>query len=359
MNRPTVPVLPTEATVMAAALRAHGSVRVGLDALWRLWAAAAPRLVGSAVQAEGLSAVLTELAGDGVITLPVGAWDTSTVPALPQWVAVPEARRARRDRAWTRFPWRAEMGWAASLTDLSDDRFRDLVAINDWLVRTEGMGVPIVPVRYRSVELFGDEKHIDAMERTRLFGASRLSYKLLRCRRIPAPLPAAIVGAGPDVLVVENSDTYWVAVEAMLAARGHPVGVVAWGSGRTFPSQVATLTIDVAGRGPSNGAIWYWGDFDPAGVTTAMEAAEAGDARGLSIRPAIGLWSAMADRPIQNAGSIRWPPGLGQDWLGSLLWERLSHIREASGRVAEESVPHSAITDWAAGLAEPTSTELS
>ncbi len=65
----------------------------------------------------------------------------------------------------------------------------------------------------------------------------------------------------PDVLVVANSHTYWVAVEALAAHGNHPIGTLAWGCGKAFPSQVAALGVDVAGCGPIMGCVWYGGDL--------------------------------------------------------------------------------------------------
>lgn len=346
-------VRPTETAAFAAALRAFGSVRVGLDNLWRLWATSAPRLVGDPTQAAGMAAALTELANQGIVELPRGAWDTSTDPPLPRSITFPAARRPPRTRSWRRFPWRTELGWVASLPALSEPRLHDLIAINDWLARTEGARVATVPVRYRSVEVFGDEKHLDTMARTNLFGPGRLSLDLLACTRIPAPLAAVEIGPGPDVLVVENSDTYWVAVHELGQHDRHPIGAVAWGAGKAFPSQVAALGVDIAGRGPVTGTIWYWGDLDPDGVAIAANSANAAAAAEVApVRPATLLWAAMAERPVQDAGEIDWSTVYGQDWLGSQLWTELAPVRQAAGRIAQESVSADRILDWAGSASE-------
>lgn len=344
----TVPARPGEVAALADALRATGSVRVDGAQLWTLWTVAAPRLAGHPDQAAALAATLRELADHGVVELPVSAWDAATSPPLPRSVTVPAARRPARDRAWIRFPWRHELGWVASLPVLSDGRLRDLVAVNDWLARTGGGNVPVVPLRYRSVEVFGDEKCLEGMARTNLFGPGRLSLQLLACQRIPAPLPAVVTGTGPDILVVENSDTYWAAVAALGRGGNERVGAVAWGCGKAFPSQVAALGVDVAGRGPVTGRTWYWGDLDPAGLTIAVDAAAA--AGTTPILPAVGLWAAMAARPVQEAGTVDWSRTPGDRWLGTRLWECLGPVRAAGGRVAQESVPAEAISDWAASV---------
>jgi hypothetical protein len=339
---------PAEIDALSDALARTGSVRVPLSQLWTLWADAAPRLIGEATQATALDAALRDLAARGVVELPTTAWDASTTPPLPRSITIPTSRRSVRAKEWIRFPWRHELGWIASLPTLSDTRLRELIAVNNWLARTDGGETAVVPVRYRSAEIFGDEKCLDGMARTALFGPGRLSFDLLACVRIPAPLPAVAVGTGPDILVVENSDTYWVATDTLRRTHTHRIGAVAWGCGNAFPSQVAALGVDIGGRGPVTGTVWYWGDLDPAGLTIASDAATAAAAGGLpDIRPATALWAAMAERPAQNSGTVNWLAMPGHNWLGDQLWQETAIIREKRGRVAQESVPADVVAAWA------------
>lgn len=339
---------PGEIAALAEALTTYGRTRVSLHELWPMWAAAAPRLVGNLDQAAGLSQALAELSRQRIVELPKEAWDRSTTPPLPRSILVPAARRTPRPRPWVRHPWCPELSWVASLPTLSVAQHSDLVAVNDWLIHTRGHEVPTVPMRYRSVELFGDEKHLEALSRTSLFGRGRLDLDMLSCVRRPPPLAAAAVGLGPDALVIENSDTYWVAVDVLRQLDGHPIGVVAWGAGRAFAAQAETLTVDVAGRGPVNGTVWYWGDLDPDGLAIATEASAAAAAiDGPPVRPAAHLWQVMADCPVQNRGTVDWFASTGVTWLGPDLWTRLAGVRAASGRVAQEAVPPSVFGHWA------------
>jgi hypothetical protein len=339
---------PSEITALADALAAADRVRIPLGDLWTLWSRAAPRLMGDPQQTTALAAALTELRAQGVVELPSKAWDMSTSPPLPRSVSIPLARRAGRRYPWTQFPWCSELGWVASLPTLTEARFNYLVAINTWLARSRGVPTPVLPMRYRSALLFGDEKRLEAIARTALFGLGRLSMELLACARIPPPLAAAEVGSGPDVLVVENSDPYWMAIEILRASSRHSVGLVAWGAGKSFASQIPTLNVDGAGHGPAQGTVWYWGDMDPDGLAIAVEAANVAVAvGGPSIRPAARLWAAMAESPVQSAGSVVWPAVSGQHWLGTELSNRLDVVRRARGRVAQESVPSSVIAEWA------------
>jgi hypothetical protein len=281
---------------------------------------------------------------------PVGSWDSSTIPPLPKWVKVPANRAQRRRGSWRQFPWAPELGWVASLPSLSDERFNDLVAIHNWLISNRQ--TPAVPVRYRSVELFGDEKHLGNLARTQLFAPGRLTLDLLRCHRLPPPLPAIPVGTGPDILVVENSDPYWAAADVLGEMKDHPIRAVAWGSGTAFPAQVETLGVDIAGDGPVSGVAWYWGDFDPRGIRIGADAASANAAHdGVQVLPAIGLWEAMASCNPQMEGTISWQTDpAAAAWLGPHLWATLEPIRRAKARVAQEAVPRRAIESWARSL---------
>lgn len=335
----------SETTALRDAVLTSRSIRLEFAVLWLMWCRVAPRLVGDREQAATLHEVLLALAGQGVIELPKGAWDTSTVPPLPRFVTVPGARRKASDRPWLTFPWRSELGWVASLRALPEPLFADLVVINEWLSRTEGLELSVVPVRYRSAEILGREKRLDQLLDTTLFAPGRLSLDVLSCVQLAPPIPAASVGRGDDILVVENSATYWVAVDVLRRVRGHTIGAVGWGSGKAFPAQVSSLTVDIAGQGPLRGVVWYWGDYDPPGTGTAATAARITNA--VEVRPATGLWAAMAGLSAQDVGTVSWVGAEGGDWLGGELWDRLAYVRTAGGRIAQELVSANAVAVWA------------
>lgn len=340
-----------ELEAFAAAILKTATVRVPLERILSHWSDAAPRLAGDSASIPALQTALATLAATGVIRFPVRSWDRSHTPPLPNFVTVDAARRAPGDRPWLRFPWQPQLGWAASLTRLGSAQFSQLVAVNDWLTATAGHEPSVIPHRFRSAQLFGDEKALDTLAASSLFGSKRLTYELLRCTRYAPPLPAAAVGAGPDIIAVENSDAYWAVTDALHASPGHRIRAVVWGCGRLFPSQVSSLAIDVAGTGPVTGTIWYWGDLDPTGLAIASDAAAQAEIHGLgAVVPAEPLWAAFADCPVSEPGSHRWPePAPAPGWLGDKLWDVLDGVRTAGGRVAQEAVDPAAIAAWALG----------
>lgn len=330
---------------LAKELKATGRVRIPLDVILTAWSAASPELIGSSHQHQDLAVVLDELTTAGQLVLPgERSWDRTTRPPLPTFVTWPANRRAPRGTPWRTYPWRTELGWAGSLPTMHAASFEALVAVNRWL------GTPasdVVPMRVRSVEIFGDEKALDRLTTTGLFAEGRLSLDLLRCRRYPPPLTITDVGAGPDLLVVENADPYWVAVETARAAAG-PVGKVAWGAGRGILQSVHAVT--ELPQPPQR--IWYWGDMDPEGISIAASVATLVTDLGLPpLRPASALWAEMAACAIQEQGSVRWErTSSGERWLGAALWDALAPVRDARGRVAQEAVPACAVLTWLRAL---------
>lgn len=147
---------------------------------------------------------------------------------------------------------------------------------------------------------------------------------------------------------MENSDTYGVAVEQLRGSAEHGIGAVVWGSGKTFPAQVPSLEVDVAGQGPLCGIAWYWGDYDPIGTATAVAAARA--AGGIEVLPGHG--TVGGDGPVPRAGSghPRLVRGGRRGVVKAGGMGQLSYVRAAGGRIAQELVPAEAVAAWVAGL---------
>src|SRR5204863_9632574 len=150
----------------------------------------------------------------------------------------------------------------------------------------------VVPLRVRSHEIFGDEKRLDVLARSRaLFRTDRLNLELLACRRLPPPIATERVGPGGVWLVVENSDSYWLARDAAVSTGA--VDAVAWGAGLAAPPALQSL----AERNDPVERILYWGDIDPKGVSIAVSSAVACRDAGLpTLEPAVALWCETAAR---------------------------------------------------------------
>lgn len=260
---------------LAEALVRDGRRRWRVEAVRALWRRLDPVAASAEDAPARFRAALDTLEAAGVLALPVSpaAWDRGVTPPLPVTVTVtavppPAARPAGPTVAWV--PELA--GFAAA--ERHPATVAALRAVNEWLKRHRGRPAVEVPVTERSLEIFGDEKRLDAFrEGDRLFGG-RLPLSALACRRLPPllvwhPGPPAAVGvaagtarAGRCLLVVENAaafDSFRRFNETAGLWRA-----VAWGAGNAFRRTHAGLDALFADTGADRAL--YFGDLDPKGV---------------------------------------------------------------------------------------------
>lgn len=322
-------------------------VKVDLASIHAAWAAAAPELSGRYESRPALADDLEALASAGVVVLPgAGSWEKTAQPPLPRFVRVPSARRAPREAPWRDRVWHPELAWAASLATLSPRLHQALVALDDWMAATDGQAPAPVPLRFRSAEIFSDEKLLEELAASStLFGPGRLSLERLAVQRRPQPLALVRVSDGPDVLVVENSDPFW-ACRDLLAAIAGPVGRVGFGAGNAFVATVAALADEAV---PVR-RLFYWGDLDPKGLDIALDASVTAGRCGLpALEPAVPLWAAMGLFDPSSPGRYRWT-GRASGWLGEELWAATKAVRAAGGRVAQERVALAGISEGLARM---------
>lgn len=249
---------------------------------------------------------------------------------LPKWVALRSARPRAARLLPVGVPLRDELAhWAGALR-LSDSQRQLLLAVNDWLRRTDGGNVPVAAAAERAYELTGDEKAFDSSPPrggAQLWGPSRLTFELLRCERIPTPLTwepvlTGIPGAGP-IVCVENHATFRTLLRVLRAEASPRWTAVAWVQGRnTAPLEsLPDLPFPVS-------RLDYLGDLDAAGLEIAAAACTTAARAGIAAGPATQLWAlliqqpARTDRQIQQADARRlaaWLPGEIQERAIAIL----------------------------------------
>lgn len=182
-----------------------------------------------------------------------------------------EARRIRE------FPWVPELAF------LRETRvnlpFEELRRLNEFL--RQGGCREVVPIKERSLQIFGDEKRLDMLADSALFQAGRLSLARLRCEVVAEPLgwkrgPTA--AAGQPVIVLENAATWhsyarWNEATAQFSA-------VIYGGGNRFVDGVgflAEIFRELGGPHP----VFYFGDLDAAGLAIPQRASRRAQELGL------------------------------------------------------------------------------
>jgi hypothetical protein len=334
------PVLSDRACRLRAALADWPRRRVPLQHLWQILDAIDPATRTFLHRRQLLADALAELYAAHAIDLPAQAsYDRTELPALPRFVTLPGPDQLRQPTA--PIVWHPALSWAADAATTAAQR-PTLEKINRWLFTSRGNLV--VPQRERSLEILGDEKALDRLRPTGLFGPGRLTLDLLRARRVTPPLHTVPSGDGPVLLVVENSDTF-DSLHRVLATKTTRVGLVAWGAGGAFEASVLSInTLSHPIR-----EIAYFGDLDAKGLQTPGNADRLSAAYGLPpIRPAAGLYSALQQVGTHQAGQ----PRLTAETAAQLSsWLEPQHREWAVAglvggtRIAQEAVGLAYLTD--------------
>lgn len=244
-----------------------------------------------------------------------------------------EARRVRE------FPWVPELAFLrGTRVNLP---FEELRRLNDFL-QVGGGERPVVPIKERSLQLFGDEKRLDVLADSALFRDGRLTLAQLRCEVVAEPLawkrgPAE--AAAQPVIVLENAATWhsyarWNEATAQFSA-------VIYGGGNRFTDGVvflAEIFRELGGARP----VFYFGDLDAAGLAIPRRAGRRAQELGL---PAVEphLWSYGQLLAIANGSGQQyegeWKTPLAPlcDWLGKYA-EPARQLLAANLRLAQEHI---------------------
>lgn len=216
-------------------------------------------------------------------------------------------------------PWEPEFAFVRDTrTGLSLD---DLVRMNRFLAEG-GRSRPMVPIKERSVQIFGDEKRLDALLVAAPFRTGRISPATLRCTQVFEPFGWRR-GPNPEgpVLVLENAAT-WDSY-GRWNEQARQFSAVVYGKGLVF-AEAAGRLVDVFQEIGGARPVEYFGDLDPPGLEIPCRASRKLQALG---------YAGVAP----HLGSYRWLLEVGTGCEG--VWE--------GDAVSEEGL------HWVGELADP------
>lgn len=324
----------------ALVVEAAGRRKLGITAVWRAFRSAHPVEATSGEARERLAARLTSLADEGRLGLPAprgSGWDRSARPPLPDWVRLPAPPEPRVEVDLLSVPWAPELGFVPSLERI--DCPADLFGLQRFFT-SGGRTRPVVPMRERSVQLFGDEKRLERLVRTPLFGEGRLELASLRCFAMAPPLvyedgpPAS---RGRPVLVVENHHTWWSFCR--WNARVGVYAAVVYGAGSAFGRDAVAFVAERC-RALDAPHADYFGDLDRDGLVIPWRAATSfAPAHGFCIRPDARWYRLL----LRRAEEVQLPTGPsiseeGLEWLPIELRGRVADHFRTGRRLPQELV---------------------
>lgn len=238
----------------------------------------------------------------------------------------------------------ASVKWASQLAFLIKGAVSvasdDLLRLNDFLLK-QPQTQHTIPIKERSLEIFGDEKRLDAMLSTSLFRNGRLDWKVdLKYEIIGEPLGWKRGPAGAEnqpIIVIENAATWhsycrWNAERNLFCA-------VVYGCGNRFVDGVRYLS-DLFDELGGSRRVFYFGDLDRRGLEIPQEATSQTNRLRLPlIEP--HLWSYRQLFALGDGRGQSWedePPSATLcDWLGELA-EPARQLFAANQRLPQEHV---------------------
>lgn len=236
----------------------------------------------------------------------------------------------------TRIAWAAEMQFVKAMKPGVAPG--DLMRLNEFFLNDGGKR-PMVPVKERSLQIFGDEKRLDALRATALF-KGRLTLDALRCFVAAEPLGwQRGPKANAPVLVIENAAT-WDSYCRWNRERGLFSAVV-YGCGNRFADSIARLADIFAELGGPR-PVLYFGDLDPQGLRIPQLASKYAVSENLNL-PQIEPHS-WSYRELLSMGAGKETPWDGEpalradcDWLGELA-EAAWAVLCTGKRLAQEHI---------------------
>lgn len=302
------------------ALRSNGKKRVELTRLRSLWIQHHPELQQHPNRDRLLMAALVSGSELGILKLPSArSFERIGNPVMPLFITVLiEAPQAMKTD-WAAISWMPELGFWMYLTESEKVTAK---VINDWLINRRGQFIT-VPLRERSLDIFGDEKYLDGRVRANALFSGRLALSAIGARKVDLPLPYRHQPGTPGrpILIVENHHTFfslceWNTQEARYAA-------VVYGSGSAITSSGTALD-EVIQEVSGNGAE-YFGDLDPEGISIPMRYNQNHETQ---LQPATWLYQKLLSsgryRPLsvaytgESSEVSSWLPELTQEIHG--LW---------------------------------------
>lgn len=315
-------------------LQASPVKRVSIDEVKRAYYAIYPEMLNSPDRQARLLQALQDLEGRGHLSLPAaGRWERMGSPPLPNWVSLAREKPRADAPDYSDVAWVPELGFWPKLKPM---QLADAKAINDFLLRRRDSLTP-VPIKERSLEIFGDEKRLDALRnRTSLF-IGRLPLTTLGAFVVPLPLPYRQASApGKPVLVVENHNSFWSFGEWNQTAKRY--SAIVYGAGDAFQSTglaLGQVLQEVGGQGAE-----YLGDLDPKGIRIPLDFNRTMVEQGVLVRPAADLyrWLLAHGRTREKSECRLAESALAQMWLGPELGTTLAEKWEAGFWLPQESL---------------------
>jgi hypothetical protein len=304
-----------------ARLMSSTQKRLDLKALRLAWLDCYPEQLHTHDRDRLLLDALHQGEREGLLKLPAKpSYERFGNPPMPTFITLIREAKKASTVDYAKVAWAPEMGF---WTRLSPQELITAVKINEWIIRRRGKYMQ-VPLRERSLEIFGDEKYLDSRHREGALFGGRLQLSVIGAKLVEHPLAYRPADAeGMPVLLVENHHTFWSLGEWNEAIKMY--SAVVYGNGKTICGSGLALAEVMRERGAVSAE--YFGDLDPAGIDIPLIFNQKNEQQ---ITPCISLYERLLANGRHKGGITATPFDVSraQRWLPSLsveiaaIWEK-------------------------------------
>lgn len=321
---------------------------VPLPELWSVLDAVYRELPVGPERRLWLKAVLEELDLNGDIAIPLAhgkQWDDTSNIRLPTKITLRPAETSDAVVDWKSFPWHPQLQWILERRHICREHVEFLKRVHQCL--GDGTFEISEPLKYRSLQLTGDEKLLGRLSASRLFGPGRLSWELLGCQSEVLPVAVERVSDGPVLLLFENAAPFMVARQVLKACEtptaGARLGCIGYGAGKQMVKSIGYLSM----LDPPVATVLYVGDLDAEGIQLAADLGRL--SQRIPIQAATTFHEAMFQCARELGAETGWPmkelqPHQISDSALSViaapLREQCRRLVDLGHRIPEEVISH-------------------
>jgi len=189
------------------------------------------------------------------------------------------------------------------------------------------------------LEIFGDEKRLDAMRTGDTLFTGRMPISTIGAFQVPLPLPYRLANApGKPVLILENHNSFWSFGEWNHEAKRY--SAVVYGAGEAFRSSGRALDQvlrEVAGVGAE-----YLGDLDPTGIRIPLDFNRSVGTEDTRVEPALEFYRWLLENGVRRMKTLEpehgSAAGVAREWLGADLGEILVKLWGGGSWIPQEAL---------------------
>ena len=142
---------------------------------------------------------------------------------------------------WQKDPWHEKLAWCKTSSYTDSNMLDKMKIINTFFVNMKD-DEPYIPIKERSILLFGHERMLDDISKSRVFMTGNLTMGMLRCYRTWLPIVHETFEPSLGrTIIIENRDTFFSFCKACSELSPSPYKHVIFANGTSIYDSIAGI----------------------------------------------------------------------------------------------------------------------